>query len=46
MRNAKALNATMKDLKDVPEDVFREAAEAEVAAVDLCKNKLCQVPQG
>lgn len=46
MRGSRALNLTMKELTKIPDDVFHEAEKAEVTAVDLCKNKLIEVPPG
>lgn len=46
MRNLRALNLAMKELTNVPDSVFEEAKGAEVAAVDLCKNKFTVVPSG
>lgn len=46
MKNAKALNLSMKDLATVPDNVFKDALDAEVVSCDVCKNKLQDVPQG
>ncbi|XP_076265716.1 leucine-rich repeat-containing protein 40-like isoform X1 [Rhynchophorus ferrugineus] len=46
MKNGNILNLTMRNLSEVPENVFNEACEARVAVVDLCKNKLSTVPEG
>ncbi|KAJ8984995.1 hypothetical protein NQ317_016906 [Molorchus minor] len=44
MRNGNILNLALKNLSDVPEEVFEEAKEAKVTVVDLCKNNFTQVP--
>ncbi|XP_066152991.1 leucine-rich repeat-containing protein 40-like isoform X2 [Euwallacea fornicatus] len=44
MRNGNILNLAMKNLSVIPDHVFMEAKEAHVSVVDLCKNKLPQLP--
>lgn len=46
MKNSRALNLTQKELTQVPENVFEDAAAAEVHIVDISKNKLTEVPNG
>lgn len=46
MRNGNILNLTMKSISVIPDKVFSEAQEARVSVVDLCKNKLSEVPTG
>lgn len=46
MRNSRTLSLTMKELTKIPDSVFEEAEQAEVTVVDLCKNKLFEVPAG
>lgn len=46
MLSLKALNLAMKDLTAVPDDIFDDANNAQVHAVDLSKNKLSCVPAG
>ncbi|XP_044755833.1 leucine-rich repeat-containing protein 40-like [Coccinella septempunctata] len=46
MRNAHTLNLSMKELKTVPEEVFKDAQWAEVSCVDLCRNKFSEFPTG
>ncbi|XP_066994565.2 leucine-rich repeat-containing protein 40 isoform X2 [Anabrus simplex] len=46
MRNDRSLSLALKDLHDVPVEVFKDAVVAEVTVVDLSKNKLTQVPTG
>ncbi|XP_060528637.1 leucine-rich repeat-containing protein 40-like [Cylas formicarius] len=46
MKNGNILNLTMKNLSDVPDEVFLEAKEARVTIVDLCKNKFNKIPCG
>lgn len=46
MRNARALNLTMQQLTCIPNDVFQEAEKAEISTVDVCKNKLTEIPEG
>lgn len=46
MRTARALNITMQELTTVPDEVFKEAEKAEIHSIDLCKNKLTEVPAG
>lgn len=46
MRNGNFLNLAMKNISEVSEECFIEAKEANVSYVDLCKNKLVDVPAG
>lgn len=46
MRSMKTLTLAMKDLTTVPDEIFDDANNAEVHAVDLSKNKLNAVPVG
>lgn len=46
MRSTKGLTLAMKDLITVPDEIFDDASNAEVSAVDLSKNKLNAVPAG
>lgn len=46
MHSIKALNLAMKELTNVPDEVFEDAKVAEVQTVDLSKNKLHHVPVG
>lgn len=46
MRTARALNITMQELTTVPDEVFKEAEKAEIHSIDLCKNKLTELPTG
>lgn len=46
MKKTKALALGMKDLVDIPEEVFLDAQDSYVSNVDLSKNKLTRVPDG
>ncbi|CAH0750193.1 unnamed protein product [Diatraea saccharalis] len=46
LKKSQALMVPGRDLTDVPDDVFKAAADAEVHIVDVSKNKLNAVPMG
>ncbi|XP_065354047.1 leucine-rich repeat-containing protein 40-like [Cloeon dipterum] len=46
MKSSRSLNLGMRQITEVPDEVFEEAVQAEVYNVDLCKNLLTQVPSG
>nr|CAI5840168.1 unnamed protein product [Callosobruchus analis] len=46
MRQGNIMNISMKNINSIPEECFREAKEAKVYCVDLCKNKFNIVPEG
>lgn len=44
MKSTRALNLIMKELTDVPHEVFDNAKEANVTTIDLCRNKFKEMP--
>lgn len=46
MKKGRSLTLCARDLSEVPDSVFREAKEAEIAIVDLSKNKFKNLPEG
>lgn len=46
MRKTKALALGMKDLTDIPENLFIDAQDSGVTNIDLSKNKLGKIPEG
>lgn len=46
LKKSQALMLPSRELQNVPDDVFKAAADAEVHIIDLSKNKLTSVPFG
>lgn len=46
MKKTHSLSMVMKNLTEIPENVFMDAKEASVNNIDLSKNKLSSVPEG
>uniref|UniRef100_A0A1B0CLB2 Myb-like domain-containing protein n=2 Tax=Lutzomyia longipalpis TaxID=7200 RepID=A0A1B0CLB2_LUTLO len=46
MKRHRTLNLSLKELVDVPEEVFRDAVEADVSCINLSRNKLTTIPEG
>jgi hypothetical protein len=46
MKSTRTLNLALRELAEVPEEIFHEAVQAEVSTVDICKNQLTAFPLG
>jgi len=46
MKSSRTLNLALRELAEVPEELFHEAVHAEVSTVDICKNQLTAFPLG